>query len=251
VSDRIDLGAGIASTVCHLALLAAAWLASWQPVPEQPAPPEAQRELIPAPELLPRETRAAPMVLPPEAAMTKAVPAEAPDETELPPLDAAALDFEPQAQRFSELPPAELGTGEDEEAGQHVDLPSASTLEELRSAHRQGQDQAAAVERAERQVGEARHVFAGWLRTRWRDHWAARYDARLRNRDLRLLVTVDARHQVRSVEFLDGHGTGLPELDTLIQLHIAEQARQGNPWGLPPLPNRDEATYLFPVRLPR
>lgn len=248
--DRTDLVAGIVSTACHLTLAVAAWIASWELPVDQPDVPEQRAELVPVPERLPASQQA-PMVLPAEA--TAAVERGETDDapTELPPLDADDLDFEPQAQRFgTREAPAESGAGAGQDPGHAPALPAAvSPIDELRASARDGAEQAAALERAEAQILEANHFFMGSLRRAWTERWAARFGDRIRNRQLLLLVTVDAHHRVVDLRFV--RGTGIDELDSLIQFHIEELARSGRAWGLPPMPNRETREYPFAVTLPR
>lgn len=249
MTDRVDLAAGIASTACHLALVLTAWIATWDE--NEPAPTTAteQTELVSVPELLPVPA-AAPVILPAEA--------EAPEErgatdqpTELPPLGPDALDFEPQAQRFTDLAPEvpDLGLGEADDHDHEVELPAAvSPLDELRASARQGDAQAAQREREELQITEARHLFAGWLLQTWSQHWQPRFGERIRNRELVLLVSLDPAQRVLEVRI--ARGTGIEELDTLIELHIREQARQGEYWTLSPMPDTGGEPFPFAVRLP-
>ncbi|MDA3961026.1 MAG: hypothetical protein PF961_09565 [Planctomycetota bacterium] len=247
--DRLDLIAGTASTACHIIVwLTLAVLSGQAMMPEAEPSPEPSAALVPVPESQPEPEPLAALVLPAEASAPELQLAADTSPTELPPLSHDDFLNPPQ------LMNAEVGadsSGGDAFANDlALELPPLpDAISALQAKHHSGADRTSELERDQRQINEAKHVFEGWLRQAYRSRWQREFGPRLRNRQLVLLVTVTGQHRVTDASFITG--TGIDELDTRMRLFLEERAHQGKSWGLPPLPNHNTASYTFTVTLPK
>jgi hypothetical protein len=237
----------IASTVSHAILLATLLIIGTAPIDEDTTPPTNDEQLVPAPE----PVHAAIQLIDPPATTPTASNDSAwqlPDPNELPSL--AANNPRPASFADTQTSSDSHGSGDDHAAaGWQAQLPSASQLAG-QAAGASASTSTAQLERSERQMQEAGHVLAGWIINHYRRHWRDRYRHRVSGARLILAVTVDAQQRVLDLKLAHGSTTGVTELDSQLMLLVAERARSGQAWGLPPLPNRGRHTYHFQVVLP-
>lgn len=260
--DRLTKRSAWLSTAAHAVLVALAIIGtSPPPPPAQPPPPpptEANPEATTTPDLTPPETT---IVAPERALSDHQLELGAPPPRPLPALDQQAREQLMQGDDWLEaIQPRAASTdtgtpshGDNEGEGTMSELPAISNaaitdLLMAETASSAGHQQAE-IDRDIERMQVASQFISMRLQDRYASAWRGRFRRSMRETRPLAWLTLDQRGRIERVQIIAGRGTGVDELDHLIESWFHDEWRRGNGVAPPPFPRDLVAAYAFVLRL--